>query len=476
MATPIPLNHAGFSLDEVLSATGGRVIQAAGVSASSVTTDSRAIVEGTLFIPLKGERFDGHAFLADAGTRGAAMVLVEKGSGAKLPAGVTTVEVDDTLHALGDLARAYRRRWGRTVVAITGSAGKTGTKELTAAALSADGSRVLKTSGNLNNRIGVPMTLFQLSDAYDVAVVEMGTSEPGEIARLAEIGEPNVGVVTLVAPAHVEGLGTIQRVAEEKGALLMALPPNGTAIANGDVSVLRPWLEQSPAGTRLTFGMGDLADVRLLSFEIDEELHTKGAWILSRDGRAVAGKLGLLGEGAARNAAAALAVAVALGRDPDRAMHGMEAVHPGDGRMHAVPTTRPMLLIDDTYNANPRSMDLAIETVALLAKKRGTRAVAFLGAMKELGNQSRDHHLLVGERVVSESLAAFVGCGDEMAAAVEYARASGVPDARWVANSADAARIAQDLVRDGDVVIVKGSRSMTMERVVDALRNGARNP
>ena len=192
MATPIPANQATFHRDEVVSATGGTSGGPTWESASGVVTDSRAIQPGNLFVALRGERFDAHEFAAQAVDAGATAVVVERGT--PLPDHVSTVEVDDTLLALGDLARAHREKWNGKVIGITGSVGKTTTKDLAASALQSAGYRVLKTAGNLNNRIGVPMTLFQLDATVDMAVIEMGTSEPGEIARLAEIAAPDVGI------------------------------------------------------------------------------------------------------------------------------------------------------------------------------------------------------------------------------------------------------------------------------------------
>ncbi|MBW2224131.1 MAG: UDP-N-acetylmuramoyl-tripeptide--D-alanyl-D-alanine ligase, partial [Deltaproteobacteria bacterium] len=197
-----------------------------------MATDSRAVEPGNLFVALRGERFDAREFVTQAVDAGAAAVIVERG--ASLPGHVSAVEVADTLLALGDLAKVHRAAWNGKVVGITGSVGKTTTKDLVAAALQSSGHRVLKTAGNLNNRIGVPMTLFQLDETVDTAVIEMGTSEPGEIARLAEIAAPDIGIVTRASMAHTEGLGSVEAVADEKVSLLHAIAPDGVAVAYGD--------------------------------------------------------------------------------------------------------------------------------------------------------------------------------------------------------------------------------------------------
>ena len=209
MATPIPRNLAPFTRDAVLAATQGSPRGPEWESIRGVVTDSRAVEAGNLFVALRGERFDAHQFAAQASTDGATAVVVERGT--VLPAEVSAVEVDDTLVALGNLARAHRTAWNGQVIGITGSVGKTTTKNLAAAALRSAGRSVLATSGNLNNRIGVPLTLFQLDASVDTAVIEMGTSEPGEIARLAEIARPDAAIVTRASLSPTEGLGSITR-------------------------------------------------------------------------------------------------------------------------------------------------------------------------------------------------------------------------------------------------------------------------
>ncbi|HEX4355368.1 MAG TPA: Mur ligase family protein, partial [Polyangiales bacterium] len=237
MATAIPANEAAFTLEEIAACTGGRVSASkAEASIRGVVTDSRAVKPGQLYVALRGEHHDGHRFLQPSAAQGAAAALVETED--KAPAGLPLVVVPDTRRALGELARAHRTRWGGKLIAITGSAGKTTTKELTAAALRALGHRVLSTEGNLNNEIGLPMTLFGLGAQHDLAVVEIGTGGPGEIAWLAYVGRPEIGVVTTVSLAHAEKLGSLDGVADEKTALLRALPSDGAAIYGADSEAL----------------------------------------------------------------------------------------------------------------------------------------------------------------------------------------------------------------------------------------------
>ena len=256
MATAIPPNRAPFTVDEIALATGGLVVRG-GAPTFGVFTDSRSVTRDSAFVALVGERFDGHAFLETATANGARTLVVSSDAGA--PAEAAVVRVADTKKALGDMARAHRTKWAasarRSLVAITGSAGKTTTKNVLARMFEAvaPGS-VHATAGNLNNDIGVPMTLFGLESAHQYAVIEVGTNARGEIERLAAIALPNVAVLTLVAAAHTEGLGTMDDVGREKGALLAALPVNGLAVANADDARAVAELRRSPAETTRTYG------------------------------------------------------------------------------------------------------------------------------------------------------------------------------------------------------------------------------
>ncbi len=463
MATVIPTNAAAFTLAEVAAATSGTATGAASVR--GVVTDSRAVTPGSLFVALRGERFDAHRFLADVARAGAAAAVVARG--AEVPAGLPHVAVDDTLRALGDLARLHRTRWGGKVVGITGSVGKTTTKELCRAALAAAGARVLATEGNLNNRVGVPMTLFGLGPEHDVAVIEMGTSEPGEIARLAEIASPDVGVVLAVAEAHTAGLASLDAVADEKTAMFRGLAPGGVAVANADDARIASRIPAGAARVR-TFGAGEGADVRLLGWSLDGEATMARFRV---DGRDIGARLPLVGEAPAIDAAAAIAAGAALGHAPAALAAGLATVRPAPGRLEPKRAASGALVLDDTYNANPRSTQTSLATGAALAASRGSRLVVALGDMKELGTISAGAHRDIGRRVAEAGAACFVATGAEMAAAADEAAARGV-DVRRAADSAEAAAIARGLVAPGDLVLVKGSRSMRMEKVVEALLAG----
>jgi UDP-N-acetylmuramoyl-tripeptide--D-alanyl-D-alanine ligase len=466
MATLMPRNAAPFELDEIARATSGVAVGAASVR--GVTTDSRVVGEGMLFVALRGERFDAHRFLGDVVRAGAAAAIVERG--AAVPAGLPHVLVGDTLRALGDLARLHRTRWGGKVIGITGSVGKTTTKELCRAGLEGAGATVLATAGNLNNRIGVPMTLFGLTEAHALAVIEMGTSEPGEIARLAEIAGPDVGVVLHVAEAHTAGLTSLDAVADEKTALFRALGESGVIVANADDARIMARVPSTSARV-ITFGTRASADVQLLDWTLE------GAG--TRSTYRIAGAtpfplvLGLVGEAAAIDAAAALAAGAALGFAPDAMAPGLSRARPSPGRLEPKTGAADVLVLDDTYNANPRSMRVSLRTASAAHQKRGGRLLVVLGDMKELGDLSADAHLEVGRLVAEIAASIFVAVGAEMcSAAADEAERLGV-DVRRAVDSAEAARVAQEVVGRGDLVLVKGSRSMRMEAVVDALASGA---
>ena len=465
MATPIPANQATFHRDEVLSATGGTSGGPTWESASGVVTDSRAIQPGNLFVALRGERFDADEFAAQAVDAGATAVVVERGT--PLPDHVSAVEVDDTLVALGDLARTHREKWNGKVVGITGSVGKTTTKDLAASALQSAGYRVLKTAGNLNNRIGVPMTLFQLDATVDMAVIEMGTSEPGEIARLAEIAAPEVGLVTGASLAHTEGLGSVEAVADEKVSLLHAIAQDGVAIAYGDDPPLKRRASVVRAKRKLFYGRSAGNDVRVIDWAVDAD----GTQALFQvRGQEVEIAMRLLGEGAVLNAAGALAIAFGLESSIEDAARGIAAVSPSLGRMRPLRGSGDRLVIDDTYNANPASLEVALNAARGIAEKRAAPLVAVLGDMKELGAHSEEAHRKVGKLVSDADVFLLVGCGEGMHEAVVTANARGT-DTLWFEDASECGELSARLPLNA-VILVKGSRSTEMERVIAPLLEG----
>lgn len=465
MATPIPSNRARFRHADLLAATQGSACGPTWESVCGVVTDSRAIQAGNLFVALRGERFDAHDYAVQAFEAGATAVLVERGT--SLPEHVSAVEVDDSLRALGDLARAHRDAWNGKVIGITGSVGKTSTKELTASALRSAGQRVLATTGNLNNRIGVPMTLLQLDETCDTAVVEMGTSEPGEIARLAEIAGPELGIVTKASLSHSEGLGTVGAVADEKVSLLRALGQDGVAIAFGDDAPLKKRAAVVAAKRKLFYGRTAGNDVRVLDWDVEAD-GTRARFQVR--GQGVEIEMGLLGEGAVLNAAGALAIAFGLDVSLEAAARGIAETTAAPGRLQPRSGLGERLIIDDTYNANPASMKVALDAAREIAAKREAPLVLVLGDMKELGAHSEEAHQALGELVADTEAFLFIGCGHEMHVAVDAANARGT-DTLWFEDAVECGGIVDRLPLKS-VVLVKGSRSMEMERVITPLLAG----
>jgi len=477
MATAIPTNEAAFVLDQIAMSCGGRVhARDASTRVRGVVTDSRAVLAGTLYVALRGEHHDGHAFVAQAQQLGAAAVLVDDMR--HVPGDLPAVCVSDTRHALGELALLHRSRWPGKLVAVTGSAGKSTTKELTAAALSALGHKVLRTRGNLNNDIGLPMTLLCLDASHDVAVVEVGTSAPGEIARLARLACADVGVVTSVSLAHTAGLGSLADVADEKCALLRALGAKGVAVYSADSEVLRARVPSFGGARTISFGLHDDANVRLLRHVLSAELTTRCTYRLAGSADALEVNLGLCGIGPALDAGAALAVVLALygAAALPKAARGLPAVAPLPGRLAPRPTAGGALVIDDTYNANPASMQASLATLVALAHARQGRAIAALGDMAELGVHSQAEHERIGEYAAQLGVAALFVCGAEMTHAARTARVASAAlppgTAPRVQHFMDPVQSAQEIgsfMHARDAVLVKGSRSMLMERVVEAL-------
>jgi UDP-N-acetylmuramoyl-tripeptide--D-alanyl-D-alanine ligase len=475
MATAIPTNEALLTLGVVADVCGG-VIEGADPTAlvRGVSTDTRTIREGALFVALRGERVDGHEYLSLARERGAAAVLVARDSG---PVEGPCVRVDDTLVALGLLARTVlrRARTGRAlpVLAVGGAAGKTTTKELAAASVTALFGETLATRGNLNNLIGAPMTVLELSDAHRAAVIEVGTNAPGEIVRLGAIVEPDVALVLNVDNEHTEGLKSLEAVAEEEGALFASVRDASRSAAVGNLE--EPYsfgqIRRAPAAAiRLSFGEGPAADVRLSARALTEDGRSRlslriASTLVERGPLSLEISLGLLGPGPAIDAAAALCASLALlGRlathdEARRAAKAMESVRPVAGRLVPVELSSGALLLDDTYNANPRSVRASVDAAAELATLRGGALHVLLGDMLELGELGPSLHAEVCAHVNEKRPASFVGVGPLMAAA--HAVGARTPELA-------AERVAM-MITERDVVLVKGSRGIRMERAVAAL-------
>jgi len=478
VATPIPVNHARFSVGEVLTATGGRGVDLSpGLGLAGVSTDTRALAAGGLFLALRGAHHDGHRFVSEARQRGGT-VLVAAEAGVSGP----RIEVADPLLALAALARAhvdkgFENNGRRPVLAIGGAAGKTTTKFLTVAAARALLGEVLFTAGNINNRIGVPMTLLTLEPRHRAVVLECGTSERGEIAALAAITRHDVGLVTNVGVEHSFGLGTLDEIADEEAGLLAAA--RRAAITNADEPELVARLRRVHAPRTLTFGASESADVRLVARHAvpaggsELELWIGPALAPGATDRRLVVASSLLGPGAAMNTAAALTGALALlDREPDRAelaavVNALAEVEAVPGRMRPL-TLAGVLVLDDCYNSNPKSLGVALATAAEQARARpGGRLVLALGDMLELGEVSADEHDAMVRAADALGADRLLLAGPESSTAAERVRPV-TPTASYPESSAAAAEIVA-LVRAGDTLLVKGSRGTRMERVIEAL-------
>jgi UDP-N-acetylmuramoyl-tripeptide--D-alanyl-D-alanine ligase len=470
--------RASFTIPEILAVTGGALVRAgAWDTFCGVSTDSRTCQTGELFIPLTGERHDGHEFIPKALHRGARGVLVEEkilrpavvGAGLKpaptLPPEVTVIAVRDTLTALGDLARAWRARFPVPVVGITGSCGKTTTKEMIAAVL-APAFRVLKNRLNLNNLIGMPLTLLGLEGTHEAAVVEMGMNAFGEIHRLTRIAGPTIGVLTNVHPAHTEGVGDIAGVARAKGELIAALDHGARLIYNAD----DPWvarLAQDFRGPRLGFGLNAAAPLRATARQIrgrDGQIAH-----LSYAGREWPLTLATPGLHMLYNALAATAVGLVLGLAPGEIAAALGRFRPIHRRSQVVTLSSGVHILNDCYNANPGSMAMALDT--LMELRDHGRAAAALGDMLELGNGAAADHRELGRRAARLGVEVLVIYGNFRLEVAEGAAEAGLaPDRIFpVARRADGARILRELLAPGDWLLVKGSRSMHMEGLIDYL-------
>jgi len=455
-----------FTLEEIAEATGGSMKGAPGAVAVGVSTDSRAVSQGELFVPLRGERFDGHDFVNAAAERGVGIFIVDQSWAAShpLPAGSSAVVVPDTLRALGDLAAWHRRRFKITVVAITGSNGKTTTKEMLARILSQTGPG-LKTEGNLNNLIGLPLTLLRLTGKERWAVLELGMSAFGEIDRLAEIAAPDLGIITNAFPAHLETLGSVEGVARAKGELFLRLKPGSFAVYNVD----DPLVSQcaTPLDVRrLTFGLrgAEVSSASITSLGKRGESFTLR---LPHEEQPV--HLCAFGRHNVYNALAAAAAAHALGVSGVMIRLGLEEFTPYDKRFQ-LEELSGVVLIDDSYNANPASMAAALATLGEVREEG--RACAVLGDMLELGAGAEAAHRDLG-RLVAGSVERLYLMGDFAKVVAEGAQAAGL-DPAAIMVAADHAELSRELlawVKPGDCVLVKGSRGMQMERVAQALRD-----
>ena len=454
-----------LSVAEVVEATGGSLLRGSPRTLlTSFSIDTRTLAENGLFFALPGTRTDGHAFLHEAARAGAAAAVIARPPQSQGEAPPALVQVDDPVQALWRCGRLARKKVPATVVGLTGSTGKTTTKELIAASL-ATARRVHRTTGNLNNHLGVPLTLLACPEDAQVQVVEMGMSAPGEIASLTELADPDVGLVTNVRPVHLEFFRSVDDIAAAKGELFARLRPEATAVVNLDDAHVR-LQAQRHAGPRITFGRDPAADLVL---EEVEDRFLPGAALTVRQGdRRERLELRLPGAHSAENALAALATVLAVGASLEEAATGMRTLEagPGRGRIHRL--GQGIALVDDVYNSNPAAVAAVLRTLS--GTQAGRRILVF-GDMLELGPDEARFHREVGRLAADAGVDLLVGVGPRSREAVEEAARCGVHGTAHEPDAASAARGMASRLRPGDFVVVKGSRGIRLEKVVQAIQS-----
>lgn len=446
----------------------------AGREVRFAVVDSRLAGPSAIFFALRGERGDGHAFVEAAAAAGAAGAVVSRipNDAKALDPRFGVIHVTDTLAALGALAAVHRQALNLPVVGVTGSAGKTTTKDMIASVLSSR-RRVASTAGNQNNEIGVPLTVLGMGSEHDCAVVEMAMRGRGQIASLAQIVRPTMGVITNVGDAHIELLGSRENTAVAKAELIEALEPGGAAILNGDDPLTSAMGASAKAGVRvILYGLGDHCLIRpdAVDLQSGSSSFTLGASGMAE--RAIRFTVPLPGMHNVVNALAALAVGIEFGMDAEAMAAGLASFAPSSMRMQFQPAPAGYVVIDDSYNANPASMECAIDAAVVHAA--GRRVIAVMGEMLELGQASACAHARVGRHAARAGVAGIVAVGAHASDLARAAREEGLRNDMVLecGDNAAAAAAATVLAREGDVVLVKGSRGMHMEEIVASLVQG----
>ena len=444
-----------WQLSAIQRAIGG-VLSGRDQAIAGVSTDTRGIGTGQLFVALRGELFDGHDFLEQAVAAGAGALLVAEG--ARIPVGASALVVPDTRLALGRMAAAWRARFEIPVIAVTGSNGKTTTKEMIAAILRSEfDDAVLVTRGNLNNDIGLPLTLLGLDPSHRAAVIEMGMSHPGEIAYLAPLGAPTVAVVTNAQRAHLEGMGDMNEVAREKGSIFAGLADGGVAVVNADDAYADLWRMMAGSHLLRTFGIEHAAVVRA---GVRQQGLTTRLSLQAPEGRAEL-KLAVPGRHNARNALAAAAACLAAGIPLAAVTAGLEGFAGLKGRLQRRQGRAGAVVLDDTYNANPDSVRAGIDVLAATVGRK----VLVLGDMGEIGEASGQYHDEIGGYAKSQGIDRLLAFGDASQQAV---RNFGEGARHFCDIEKLIAAVNKELGPE-TTVLVKGSRFMKMERVADAI-------
>jgi UDP-N-acetylmuramoyl-tripeptide--D-alanyl-D-alanine ligase len=430
--------------------------------AQGYSIDSRTIRSGELFFAVKGERMDGHDFVEQALQKGAVAAVVRKDQLTRYPKKARLLPVADTLVALQTLATAVRRLWGKPLIGVTGSAGKTTTKEAIAHVLSTR-YRVLKSEGNFNNHFGLPLMLLKLEPGQEIAVIEMGMSHASEISALAKIAHPEIGVVTNVAPVHLEFFKSVSDIARAKYELIESLPATGTAVLNADDEYVSQF-GRDFKGKVVTYGLGPTADVRA------ENIKTLGARGSTFDvlagGCRESATLPLVGTHNIHNALAAVAVGLDRGLTPSEAVGALTSLAPPDKRGEVVQLDN-ITVINDCYNSNPKALEAMVDALAAMP---ASRRIVVAGEMLELGPAGEDMHRRTGQYMAEKKIDLLVGVRGLAQHMVESARESGIR-AEFVATPEEAGEWLARETRDGDLVLLKASRGVKLERTLETWKS-----
>lgn len=459
-----------ITAEEIIKPLRGELISGtAGLILTGVSTDSREIEPGRLFLALRGERYDGHDFVGKAVDGGASAIVIEKGRKTGISANSETaiIEVQDTLKALGDLAGWWRHKHNIFVAAITGSSGKTTAKEMTANILGL-GARTLKNEGNLNNLIGLPLTLLRLGRKDCRAVLEMGMNRPGEIGRLTEIADPDIGLITNVARVHLEGVGDIMGVARAKAELLEKISDEGRVILYGDDDLLMKEASRFKRGI-ITYGLGAGNEIRADKIK---SLEWEGSsFDLRYHGNSVPVRIKVPGRQNIFNALAAAAIAVCMEETFEHIVAGLGSFEGIRGRFMPFSLPDDVILVDDTYNSNPSSLRAALDSIREMAGGR-RRLIVGLGEMMELGEETVSSHLEAGGMVAELGASYLFAMGDHAREMLKGALEKGLPPERAVEAEShqDMAQKIGDAVEKGDLILLKGSRKIGLEKVFQGLK------
>ncbi len=465
-----------WSTAQILKATGGKLLSGNPESVfSGISTDSRTISGDQLFIAIKGEHYDGHNFVPDVADKGGkGLILSGEKAGELIRSewkhrGMVCIAVEDTVRALGDLAAFRRKQTGVSLVAITGSNGKTTTRQMTANILSKY-YQTLSTSGNFNNEIGLPLTLLRLDAGHEWAVVELGMNHPGEIGRLTRICTPDIGVITNIGPAHLEGLGSVEAVARAKGEMLSSMSPDTIAALNADDPVCMKLAAQS-AQEIITFGLSEEAQVRALDIK---RTGMEISFVLEISPEMAEVCLHSPAKFLVHDALAAAAAAYGAGLSAKKIAPGLSDFRPAERRMNVFETRTGFRIIDDTYNANPGSMKAALTTLADLKGKN--RAIAVLGDMLELGKQSDILHREIGRHCAAADTGRLFLTGSQAEHVAAGALERGMePQHIFIGSREEIIAHLKEILRPQDWILIKGSRGMKMEIIPDTLREWADN-